>query len=143
MGMLDEDLRGIATDGWRAVNADPCPGDDLRREMGYSGFGGLKPPARVEAKFDLGQVVVTPGARTALSMPGSFDHDLARTLLERFVAGDWGEETPPERAAENQAAQGGGGRIAACYPVGHGMVVWLVSEWDRTLTSFVGAGEYR
>lgn len=138
-GFLDP----LAERGFTVEDATSLPGDDARRDMAFVGFAAVTPPPECPTLFDLGEVVVTPGARTVLSMSGAFDHDLAGALLCRFVSGDWGEETPPERLAEDQAALGGGGRIASCYPVGYGMVVWLVSEWDRTLTSFVGAGEFR
>lgn len=140
---MKAELEAMARNGWDLDPTDPRPGDETRVEQGFTGFAGLLPPDDLGALFPLGQVVFTPGARTALSMSGTFDHVGAVDILERFVTGDWGPDTPPERQAENMAAVGGGGRIAACYAVDHGMTVWLVTEWDRSLTSFIGAGEYR
>lgn len=145
MGMTEQ----LQEAGWTVTDVEPLPGDDQRVMMGYTLFKRLEPPEGISALFPLGQVVITPGACTALSMStpdGQFNAVLAADMLEKFVQGDWGD-SPPERAAENNAVLGvdggGGGRIAACYPAGYGMAVWLVSEWDRSLTSFVGAGEYR
>lgn len=144
MTMLPPEYQeGLAVEGWIAIKAEPAEGDEGRREMGFTGFGGLKPPVRVGAKFPIGTVMFTPGARAVLSLGGAMNFTLARELLERFLQGDWGTDTPPERAGENQAALGGGGRIAAFYSVGFGMGVWLVSDWDRRQTTYVGAGEYR
>lgn len=141
--MIGSELAAMAIHGWDGEETDPRPGDEERVGQGFTGFAGLVPPESLGALFPLGQVVFTPGARSALSMSGAFDHVGAVDVLERFVTGDWGPDTPPERQAENLAAVEGEGRIAASYAVGYGMIVWLVTEWDRSLTSFVGAGEYR
>lgn len=140
---MDAMMEALAGDGWTAIDCDPLPGDDARHEMGYTGFGGLVPPDTVEQRFKLGRIVVTPGARTALALGGEFDADLVRMLLTRFLLADWGVDTPPDRAALNQSALTTDDRIAACYPVGYGAVVWLLSDWDRRQTCIVGAGEYR
>ena len=140
--MLDDDHREkLEKGGWRAVKTPDRDGDDARRERGFSGFGGLKPPARVPVKVPLGAVLFSPGGRTALSLSGELDHDKALEILEQFVQGDWGPDTPPETVAANEKNLAEDGQVRACYGVGHGMVVWVVSDPGREATTFVGAGE--
>ena len=142
MGMLDDRHRErLERNGWRAVKTPDREGDGERRGRGFSGFGGLKPPARMKVKVEPGTIQFSPGGTTALSMTGELDHDLALSLLERFVQGDWGPDTPPEVKAANEKNLREDGQVRACYDVGHGMVVWVISDPDRSATTFAGAGE--
>lgn len=143
MPMLDDEHKALAKEGWRAIRTPDHPGDDMRRERGLSGFGGMKPPARLvdKIKFDPGSIMFSPGGRAALSLSGSLDHDLALQLLERFIQGDWGPDTSPEMAAANDKNLAEDGVVTAVYSVGHGMFVYLTSDGQRTTTTFVGAGE--
>ncbi len=140
-GMDEEHRKGMEKNGWKAAKAAARDGDDDRSARGFTGFGKLNPPARVNVKVEPGTIMWSPGGRSALSMTGALDHDLALSLLERFTEGDWGPDTPPEMAAANEQNLAEDGRVTAVYSVGHGMFVYLVSDGDRTATTFAGAGE--
>jgi hypothetical protein len=97
----------------------------------------------VKPKFDLGQIVSTPGALEACSR----EHLTA--CLARHVTGDWGEVCA-EDAASNDEAIREGGRVLSAYPIdpakpckGFGdNTLWIITEADRSVTTFLLPDEY-
>jgi hypothetical protein len=65
--------------------------------------------------FDLGQLVATPGALTALEKSGQNAMD----FLSRHVTGDWGELCEEDRR-ENQLSLGKGFRLLSNYKTNAG-----------------------
>ena len=85
--------------------------------------------------FNLGNVVATPGALAALG--GSYCIPL---LLDRHLAGDWGEVDVEDKAANDRALKNGE-RLLSAYTVG-GVKVWVITEWDRSVTTVLLPEEY-
>lgn len=95
----------------------------------------LKPPL-----FHLGQVVATPGALAALEQ----HNQSPLSFLIRHVTGDWGNLDAEDRLA-NDAALVHGSRIVSSYRLGkpeEGHKLWLITEADRSATTFLLAQEY-
>jgi hypothetical protein len=98
---------------------------------------------RQKVTFELGQVVMTPGALEAL-MPWQL-----RRYLDRHQAGDWGCVCP-EDAKVNLEAVRDGYRVLSAYPIdpdkpckGYGEnCVWIITEADRSVTTFLLPDEY-
>lgn len=84
-------------------------------------------------KFDLGQVVATPGALAAI---GYFPND----LLTRHESGDWGEVSIEDQI-ENNKAIANGLRILSVYTVA-GTKIWVITEADRSSTTVLLPEEY-
>ena len=92
----------------------------------------------MEARFELGRIVATPGALELLAATGA---DPAE-LLSRHVRGDWGE-VPPEDARENELSVREGFRIVSSYCVGEdGSKIWFITEVDRFSTCILLPQEY-
>ena len=87
--------------------------------------------------FALGQVVATPGALTALEAAGQAPQE----LLLRHVTGDWGDLVP-EDVEENERALKVGNRLFSAYELNDGTRVWVITEWDRSVTSLILPMEY-
>ena len=93
--------------------------------------------------FPLGQIVATRGAIVAVVPARMMD------ALARHVRGDWGCVCPDD-AAENDRALAEGERILSVYPIdpakpakGHGAnVFWVITEADRSVTTFLLPDEY-
>lgn len=93
----------------------------------------------------LGEVVMTPGALDALS-PRAW---LFRRYLDRHQSGDWGCVCP-EDAEVNFEAVREGNRVLSAYPIdpeapckGYGEnCVWIITEADRSVTTFLLPDEY-
>lgn len=93
--------------------------------------------ALASPKFSHGQIVATPGALAA--MEEHLCQPLA--LLARHLAGDWGV-LPAEDAQLNDEALKSGGRLLSSYPLGGDTRIWVITEWDRSVTTFLLPSEY-
>jgi hypothetical protein len=87
--------------------------------------------------FKPGQVVATPGAIEAMESNNRQSID----LLTRHLSGDWGV-IPKEDAEANQWAFENGERILSSYPLEDGSRIWIITEWDRSVTTFLLPEEY-
>ena len=91
-------------------------------------------------KFSPGQIVSTPGALAAMQEHGISPY----SLLRRHLSGDWGN-VPAEDAELNDQSLGVGeqaGRILSSYDIATGVRVWIITEWDRSVTTFLLPSEY-
>ena len=87
--------------------------------------------------FSLGQIVATPGALRALQKAEQEPHE----FLDRHVNGDWGE-VPEEDKKENEFSVQHGFRILSAYTTSAGDRIWLLTEADRSTTTFLLPEEY-
>jgi hypothetical protein len=87
--------------------------------------------------FPLGEVVATPGALDLLDRTATNAHD----LLMRHQHGDWGS-VPPEDAETNIESVVTGCRILSSYPLSPTEKLWIITEWDRSVTTLLLPDEY-
>jgi hypothetical protein len=87
--------------------------------------------------FTLGNVVVTPGALTALEASGQ--HYL--TLLSRHARGDWGDICAQDRE-ENARSVREGHRLLSAYTLRNGQRLWIITASDRSVTTILLPQEY-
>ena len=90
-----------------------------------------------QAKFSLGQVVATPGALAAMECTGQSPVE----FLTRHVTGDWGE-VDIEDWAENELSLREGFRLMSVYPLKDRVKLWIITEADRNVTTFLLSEEY-
>ena len=88
-------------------------------------------------KFQSGQIVATPGALDALSASG----DDVLDYLERHLAGDWGDLDEHDRR-ENELSLQHGWRLLSAYTLSTGVKFWIITEADRSVTTFLLPDEY-
>ena len=94
-------------------------------------------PSKPKILFNPGQVVATPGALAAMEE----NQILSLDLLSRHLIGDWGV-VPKEDAKANWDALKYGARILSSYPMDSGDRIWLITEADRSSTTFLLPEEY-
>ena len=94
-------------------------------------------PNHHQPLFRLGTVLITPGAILALVEANQF----ATELLERHVYGDWGELPTEDRQANERALQQGT-RLFSAYTLTTGRRLWIITEWDRSITTLLLPMEY-
>jgi len=115
-------------------------------------------PEVKERKFELGQVVMTPGAQEALAanLPAkqrkaweTFD-ELTRNLVGGMMAGqylrlhqsgDWGSVCT-EDAQENERSLLAGDRLMSVYELPAAQRIWVITEWDRSVTTVLLPQDY-
>jgi len=96
-----------------------------------------------KAKFQLGQVVATQGALAALEDA----QQSALPFLQRHVAGDWGEVCDEDKKLNDEAIAYEGDsdkqqRVLSVYHTSKGVKLYIISEWDRSVTTLLLPEEY-
>lgn len=92
--------------------------------------------------FELGQIAATPGAAEAFE-----DAAAMAAILSRHASGDWGS-VGAEDSASNDAALIHGARLLSVYPIDASKPcegdnrVWVITEADRSVTTFLLPDEY-
>ncbi len=91
----------------------------------------------VKMKFKLGRIVSTPGAFEALGEAG----ENGLIYLARHVNGDWGEICEEDRI-ENEFSLDKHLRLMSVYKLKTGTTIWVITEADRSVTTFLLPDEY-
>ena len=86
-------------------------------------------------KFELGQVLITPGARDDLELKD------VMACLVRHAGGDFGDVCEFDWA-ENEAAINSDDRILSAYHDRNDVKFWIITEWDRSATTILLPHEY-
>jgi len=90
-----------------------------------------------QARFSPGQVVMTAGVdelvRQGRLNPSSY--------LRRHLRGDWGDLDDCDRRS-NDAALKSGDRLFSSYQVTPTLKLWIITEWDRSVTTLLLPSEY-
>lgn len=87
------------------------------------------------ALFPLGQLYATPGV---LAEVGTSDISSA---LARHSMGDWGDLTQDD-IEENNRALKEGCRLLSAYRSTNRVKFWIITEWDRSVTTVLLPSEY-
>lgn len=87
--------------------------------------------------FKSGMLVATPGALEALAE----SQEDTRSLLRRHLSGDW-DEVCEEDQEENMLSVEQGFRILSAYTLSNDTKVWVITEADRSVTTFLLPSEY-
>ena len=82
------------------------------------------------AVFRLGRIVTTPNAVQSITQ------DDILVGIQRHQAGDWGNLTDDNRAANDRALTQGG-RIVSSYQATNWTKFWLITEADRSITTIL------
>jgi hypothetical protein len=76
-------------------------------------------------RHNLGRVVATASVATAVP------HSLITALLDRHAIGDWGDLSDDDKAANDDAARSGDGRLFSSYiTTDHGKI-WIITNAIR------------
>lgn len=96
-------------------------------------------------KFKPGQLLMTPGVADLLSTgeeirampPSALLH-----LLHRHLSGDWGDVCAEDAQANEEALQTGARLLSAYHLAAPRVKVWIITEADRSVTTFLLPEEY-
>lgn len=89
----------------------------------------------VQFRFPLGALVATPNALASLT-----EADI-QTALQRHANADWGGLCPEDTDANNHALEHGG-RLLSAYHGQDGTKFWIITEADRSATTFLLPEDY-
>jgi hypothetical protein len=85
----------------------------------------------------LGQVLSTPGALEEVEKAD----ETFESLIHRHVTGDWGNLCAEDKQ-ENALGLAHGWRIFSAYVLSTGIKIWVITEADRSATTFLLPSEY-
>jgi|SRR5581483_11012879 len=85
--------------------------------------------------LELGQIVAT--ANAAAQLPNS----AILIALGRHCSGNWGDVCEEDRKANDWAFLNGE-RIHSVYYTGGGVKFWIITEWDRSITTILMPEDY-
>lgn len=88
--------------------------------------------------FPLGDVVATPGALDALKKNGQTPDEFIR----RHVSGDWGDLCDEDKKLNDDALKSKNERIFTAYTLKDGTKIWIITEWDRSVTTVLLPNDY-
>ncbi|MBN0649840.1 hypothetical protein JTM24_14065 [Pseudomonas aeruginosa] len=89
-------------------------------------------------RFNPGQMVVTSGV-DALIRQGRLNPS---PYLRRHLSGDWGDLDDSDRQQNDAALQSGEDRLFSSYQVTTELKIWVITEWDRSVTTLLLPSEY-
>ena len=94
-------------------------------------------------KFKLGQTVATPGALAALEK----SNESALPFLLKHQSGNWGEVCDDDKKLNDEAVAHEGDpdqqqRVLSCYRTSKNERIWVITEWDRSVTTLLLPSEY-
>lgn len=91
-------------------------------------------------KFCPGQIVMTRGVNDLVADSEEFAKHV-QLSLKRHLSGDWGELCDDDRVANEEALQSGE-RLFSAYKKDDLPVIWIITEWDRSMTTALLPDEY-
>lgn len=91
-------------------------------------------------KFELGMIVNTIGVNDFME-ESSKNAMYVHECLDRYVNCDWGEMCVEDKEM-NDIALKDGGRIFASYEKEGMPKIWIITEWDRSVTTILFPSEY-
>jgi hypothetical protein len=91
-------------------------------------------------KFNPGQLVVTGGINDLMADNEEFAKHVYLSL-RRHLTGDWGDVCDEDRVA-NELALHDGERLFSVYKKDGLPNIWIITEWDRSVTTVLFPDEY-
>ena len=90
--------------------------------------------------FNLGMVVITRGANELAENNEKFKKFIEQSFT-RYISCDWGEMDEGDKRLNNKALKNGD-RIFAQYVFDNDLKIWIITEWDRSVTTILLPEEY-
>ena len=87
------------------------------------------------ASFQLGRIVITRAAIAEVSPEDIF------SAVRRHAQGDWGNVEPDDRQTNDEAMRCGD-RLLSSYQSARQIEFWILTEWDRTVTTILLPSDY-
>lgn len=92
----------------------------------------------INPRFTSKQYAVTSGVHE-LIVAGALNIGV---LLGRHLSGDWGDLDREDKAHNERALKSGQERIFSSYQVTADLKIWIITEWDRSVTTVLLPEEY-
>lgn len=96
---------------------------------------------RNESKFKPGDVVATSGVYEMIGEDIKFSQFVTNSFA-RHCDGDWGDLCEEDKMANDFALRNGDDRLFSKYNYKDGISIYIITEWDRSVTTILLPEEY-
>lgn len=92
-------------------------------------------------KFEYGQLVATADMTVKMESDDAFK-DFVFESIKRYSSCDWGDTCDEDKQLNDDAVKNGE-RVLAVYACpATGEKIWIITEWDRSVTTILFPDEY-
>ncbi len=92
-------------------------------------------------RFELGQVVATRAVHELMQTDKAFSN-FVKLSLGKYMDCDWGSMDKDDKKLNDAAVTSGEERIHAAYIDSKGRKIWIITEWDRSVTTILFPSDY-
>ena len=93
------------------------------------------------SKFAMGKLVVTAGIDEQMKNDSSF-RGFVQMSIGRFSNGDWGNMDSEDKQQNEQGLKDGERLMGVYIRPGTDEKIWIITEWDRSVTTVLYPHEY-
>lgn len=100
------------------------------------------------SKFETGRIVMTRGVYDKIygeAQCDDFDDEFnafVHESLKRYLSGDWGDLCDEDKEQNEQALVDGERLMGSYEDKEHGWKIWIITEWNRSVTTILFPSEY-
>jgi hypothetical protein len=91
--------------------------------------------------FKIGQTVMTYAIAEMMRTDKNFAL-FVNMSFNRYLNCDWGSMDDEDKALNDAAVKNGDERIHAAYIDSTGRKIWIITEWDRSVTTILFPSDY-
>lgn len=92
-------------------------------------------------KFQMGKLVATRAVADRMQADKMFEK-FVYSSLGRYIDGDWGSMDDSDKALNDNAVKTGESRIIAAYVDQTDTTIWIITEWDHSVTTILFPSDY-
>lgn len=92
-------------------------------------------------KFAIGNVVITNGVDNLIQENDEFRKFVSKSFC-RHCNGDWGDMCDEDKAMNESALANGDDRLFSKYDFDNHVSIYIITEWDRSVTTVLFPEEY-
>lgn len=92
-------------------------------------------------KFELGQLVATRGVDDLMRKDNKF-REFVIASFNRYKICDWGDTCDEDKESNDEALKHGDRLLAVYKDSRTGKTIWIITEWDRSVTTILFPEEY-
>ncbi len=91
-------------------------------------------------RFDIGNLVSTCSVSERMETDAAFAEFVSYSF-RRYITCDWGDSYKEDKKANDKAVRNGE-RIHAVYKFDDSTTLWIITEWDRSVTTLLFPEDY-
>ena len=94
-----------------------------------------------EPKFEIGQLNLSIGIDRKMDKSVSF-YNFVQYSLNRYIQCDWGDTCDEDKQTADKSLRDGERILAVYEHKESGTKIWIITEWDRSVTTILFPDEY-